>query len=151
MSRGRPKKPIAVHLAEGNPSHLTEAEIEERKEQELVVPFKNVKAPAYLNTKQKRKFTSVSKKLVALGIMTELDVDCLARYIISHDLYLKYTEEINEMLEHVETSLLTLRDVQNMQDKAFKQAQTSARDLGLTITSRCKLVIPTPPEEDDEL
>ena len=40
----------------------------------------------------------------------------------------------------------------NLQDKAFKQCLACARELGLTITSRVKLVIPQPPDdEDDEL
>ena len=44
-----------------------------------------------------------------------------------------------------------LKTVQGMQDKAFRQAQMSARELGLTITARAKLVIPTFPDEDEEL
>ena len=40
----------------------------------------------------------------------------------------------------------------NLQDKAFKQCLACAKELGLTITSRLKLVIPQPPDgEDDEL
>lgn len=147
----RPREPVDLIKAKGK-KHLTKDEYEERKSEELDVPFKDVKAPSYLATKQKRKFRELSKKLLALGIMTELDIDCLARYIISHDLYLKYTGEINHVLEPDEVDLQTLKELQNMQDKTFKQAQAAARDLGLTITSRCKIVIPTPPDdEDDEL
>ena len=92
----------------------------------------------------------IADKLLALGIMTELDIDCLAMYILSHDLYLSYTKTIAQLIK--QNDIAGLKDVQNMQDKAFRQAQTAARDLGLTITSRCRIVIPTPPEtEDDEL
>ena len=42
--------------------------------------------------------------------------------------------------------------VMNLQDKAFRQMVTCARELGLTVTSRLKLAIPPPPDsEDDEL
>ena len=42
--------------------------------------------------------------------------------------------------------------IMNLQDKAFKQCMSCARELGLTITSRCKIVVPTPPDdEEDEL
>lgn len=143
---GRNKKPINLHLAEGNPAHLTKAEIAERKEQELKVPFTDVKPPTYLNAKQKRKFKDIANKLLTLGIMTELDVDCLSRYIISHDLYLSYTEEITSLLEKGQLD----KDLQNMQDKAFRQAQAAAASLGLTITSRCKIVVPIPPDDDDD-
>lgn len=145
---GRNRKPIDLHLAEGNPSHLTKAEIEERKEQELNVPFTNVKAPSYLNKDQKKKFKDISDKLVKLGIMTELDVDCLARYILSQDLYILYTSKMSELIENNE--IIALKDIQIMQDKAFRQAQASAGALGLTITSRCKIVIPALPDDDDD-
>ena len=144
---GRPREPVDLLIAKGK-KHLTKAEIEERKAQEVKVPFVNVKPPAYLDKKQSKKFKEFAKMLLALGIFTELDVDCLARYIISQDLYLKYTEKMAEMIEKDELDMM--KDIQIMQDKAFKQAQTSASSLGLTITSRCKLVVPTPPDDDDD-
>ena len=147
---GRNKKPIDLHLANGNPSHLTKAEIEERQAQELEVPFTDVEPPSYLDKAQKKKFREIAKMLLALGIMTELDVDCLARYVISHDLYLKYTEKVNALLNTDDIDMRDLNTVQNMQDKAFKQASSSASSLGLTITSRCKIVIPLPPDNEDE-
>lgn len=38
----------------------------------------------------------------------------------------------------------------NLQDKAHKQCLACAKELGLTITSRAKLVIPQPPGGDDD-
>ena len=145
---GRNRKPAALLEAEG--AHISKDELQERKDSELKVPFTNVKPPSYLNKSQKKKFNDISDKLVKLGIMTELDVDCLARYVLSQDLYLKYTEEISKALEDDELSITLLKEIQNLQDKAFKQAQSSARDLGLTITSRCKIVVPIAPEDDDD-
>lgn len=142
---GRPRKPVAI-----NKKHFTIEEREKREEEELQVPFTDVKPPTYLNKNQKKKFKDIADKLVKLGIMTELDVDCLARYVLSQDLYLKYTEQITSELEDGEASITLLKEIQNLQDKAFKQAQSSARDLGLTITSRCKIVVPTAPEDDDD-
>ena len=145
---GRPRKPAALLEAEG--AHISKEELQERKDGELKVPFTNVKPPSYLNKDQKKKFKDISDKLVKLGIMTELDVDCLARYVLAQDLYLKYTEQITKELEDGEASITLLKEIQNLQDKAFKQAQSSARDLGLTITSRCKIVVPQAPEDDDD-
>lgn len=145
----RPREPVDLIKAKGR-KHLTKDEYEERKDSELDVPFKDVQPPSYLKKKQKEKFTDIADKLLALGIMTELDVDCLAMYILSHDLYLSYTKTIAQLIK--QNDIAGLKDVQNMQDKAFRQAQTAARDLGLTITSRCRIIIPTPPDtEDDEL
>ena len=39
----------------------------------------------------------------------------------------------------------------NQQDKLFKQLQSCARELGMSVTARGKIIIPQPPEEADEL
>lgn len=140
-------EPIALIEAKGN-AHMSKAEIEQRREQELKVPYTDVTPPEWLNDEQKEKFLHYADMLVALGIMTELDSDCLARYIMSFDLYLLYTKQLKVLLEIGDFE--GLKPVQTMQDKMFKQAQASARDLGLTITSRCKIVVPTPPSTDDD-
>jgi P27 family predicted phage terminase small subunit len=144
---GRPKEPIDLLLSKGK-SHLTKKEIADRKEEEIKVPFKDVEPPEYLTSDQKKKFTDIADKLLAIGIMTELDVDCLAMYVLSHSLYLSYTDIMMDCIRNDDIN--GLKDIQTMQDKAFRQAQTSARDLGLTITSRCKLVVPPPQEDDDD-
>lgn len=144
---GRPKEPIDLLLSKGK-SHLTKKEIADRKEEEIKVPFKDVEPPEYLTSDQKKKFTDIADKLLAIGIMTELDVDCLAMYVLSHDLYLSYTKQMMKLVKNEQIE--GVKEIQIMQDKLFRQAQTSARDLGLTITSRCKLVVPPPQEDDDD-
>ena len=141
-------QPIDLIVAKGK-KHLTKKEIDGRRERELKVPFTDVQPPDFLSAAQKKKFNGIAEKLLALNIMTELDVDCLARYVLAHDMYLAYTNAVTTLIKA--NDLVLLKDMQNLQDKAFKQAQTAARDLGLTITSRCRIVVPQPPEEDDEL
>ena len=143
----RPREPIDLIKAKGK-KHLTKNEYETRKEQEGSVPFTDIKPPTYLTAAQKKKFKEIAEKLVAVGIMSELDVDCLAMYVMSHELYLSYTKIMMELTKDADID--GLKDIQIMQDKAFRQAQTSARDLGLTITSRCKLVLPPVTEDDDD-
>ena len=144
---GRPREPIDL-IKYKNKKHLTSAEYEERKSGELHVPFTEVQPPDYLNTEAQREiFSHYAEMLVSLGIFTELDVDCLARYVLAHELYLTYTSMLLEMDSE---SISVRKDLQNMQDKAFKQAQTAAKDLGLTITSRAKLVVPQPFDPDDD-
>ena len=38
----------------------------------------------------------------------------------------------------------------NLQDKAFKQCLACAKEMGLTVSGRCKLVVPTPPDDEDD-
>ena len=135
----RPREPIELIVAKGK-KHISQAEIQERRAKEIQVPFKEIKPPKYLNAKQKKTFKDLAGKLLAIRIYTELDADALARYIIAQDLYISYTQAINELIE--KGNLVLLKEIQNMQDKAFRQAQSSARDLGLTISSRCRLEVP---------
>lgn len=144
----RHPEPTALIVAKGK-THITPKEAEERQSQELKVPFTDVQAPEYLSAKQKEKFDNIAEKLLALEIMTELDVDCLARYVLAHDVYLAYTSQITKQLKAGD--MKATKEMQNLQDKAFRQAQSAARDLGLTITSRCRIVVPAPAEDDDEL
>ena len=145
---GRMPEPIALIEAKGK-SHMGEDEKEERRRREVHVSFTDVHAPDYLTEEQARKFDYIAGMLLDLGIMTELDVDCLGRYIVAHDLYLGYTKLLTRLAQFADVE--ELGKVQNMQSKAFQQAQTSARDLGLTVTSRCRIQIPPPssPEDDD--
>ena len=48
----------------------------------------------------------------------------------------------NKRKKEVQSDVDTLFKWSNLQDKFFKQCRTCASDLGLTISSRCKLVIP---------
>ena len=151
MSAGRPRKPSALHLAEGNPSHLTKKEIEEYTNSELHVPFTDIKPPEYLvGEKQIEKFNYYAKMLLDLEIFTELDVDCLAQYIMGEQLYLQYTNLLIKLIKSKDYDQLS--KIQSLQDRAFRQCRQCARDLGLTVSARCKLVVPTPADdEDDEL
>ena len=144
---GRPKKPAALLEAEGK-SHMSKSELQDRKESELKVPFTDVTPPSYLSKTQKKKFRDIADKLLAIGIMTELDVDCLAMYVLAFDLYVSYTETLADMIKT--NDLEEMKSVQNLQDKAFRQAHTAARSLCLTITDRCRVTVPPPPSDDDD-
>lgn len=136
----RPREPIDL-LVEKGKKHLTEAEIKERKNAEIKVGNENVIAPDYLSKKQKAEFNQLASELIKVGIMTNLDCDTLARYIIAQANYIKFTKILKKLPANVD-NLYYLEKATNVQDKAFKQCQAAARDLGLTITSRCKLVVP---------
>ena len=94
----RPREPVDLIKAKGK-KHLTKSEYDERKEQELDVPFTDVKPPEYLTgEKSIEKFNRYAKMLLDIGIFTELDVDCLARYIMGEQLYLQYTKLLTRLV-----------------------------------------------------
>ena len=72
------------------------------------------------------------------------DADLLARYIVSEHLYESYTVQLVAVTDPAD-----IKALQIAQDRAFKQAHTSATALGLTVSSRCKLVVPSGGDADD--
>lgn len=136
---GRNKQPIELVIANGK-KHLTKDEINFRRDSEVKPITDDIRAPSYLTAKQKKQFNEIASKLIKLKIMGETDVDALARYIISNDLYLNAVKQLRK--KEVQKDVDTLSKWSNLQDKFFKQCRTCASDLGLTISSRCKLVIP---------
>lgn len=135
----RPRQPIALVQAKGK-KHLTKAEIEAREKSEIKVDFKDVKPPSYLPPNLIDEFNDIANKLLHIGIMTELDEDVLAMHLLSKQSYLQYTSMLSKAVRNNKIS--EMEKLMSLQDKAFKQAMTTANALGLTITGRCKLVMP---------
>ena len=142
------REPVDLIVAKKR-KHFTKKDIEERRAKEVNVPFKNVVAPKYLNKQQKKEFYDIAYKLLEIGVMTELDEDALARYLLVKDEFLVYSKSIRDLLEVGEVGDAIV--LGNQKDKLFKQVRAAAADLGLTITSRCKLVIPQGNNDDVEL
>lgn len=158
MSRGNQKQPIDLILAKGK-KHLTKAEIEERRSTEIHTDYINVTAPEYLNEKQEEEFYKITEILLDIGIITELDEDCLAHYLISNSNYIEYTKKINELniklsktrkLDKKKEYMSQIDLYLTYQDRALKQCRACANDLGLSISSRAKLVMPKPKEKPKE-
>lgn len=145
----RPRQPIELIQAKGK-KHLTKEEVKIRQEQQLKLEPKEeeIVAPNYLTEGLRKEFNEIAKKLLDIGIMTELDNDCLARYLLAKQLYLKYTSLLTK--EVSKGNVEKTEKYMSIQDKAFKQCRASANDLGLTITSRCKLIMPQPKEKIKE-
>lgn len=138
----RPRQPVDLLLYKGK-KNLTKKEIEERKANEVKAKNDNVKPPTYLPSVLKREFKKIASELVDIGIMTNLDVDALARFLIAKKLYLEVTKTLLESPELV----IEDKDIVATHDRLFKQSRVAASDLGLTISSRCKLVIPKKEDE----
>lgn len=163
------RQPIQLVKVKGK-KHLTKAEIEERTREEIKAPCNKVEAPSYLTPNQKRKFTKIAKELLAIDLITNLDIDALARLIISMEKYREVTEEINKqpmmMTVPYDTGekdskgnpIMGGKQVVNgnierlmiIQDRYFRQCRQGAADFGLTVSSRCRLVVPKASEVPKE-
>ena len=153
---GRNKQPLSVIQGKGKSNHLTKNEISKRKkhEEKMRGPTENIHAPSYLTATQKREFVEIADKLVALDIFSELDVDSLARYLDSKHQYIQLIKAMKKIkpVETVELESGGFVTVANesypklirSKNSLFTECRTAANDLGLSITSRLKLVIPEP-------
>ena len=74
--------------------HLTKAEIEARKNAEVVAPNDKVKPPSYLTPEQKKKFRKIAKELLEIKLIANVDCDALARLLIAQDQYIEITQQI---------------------------------------------------------
>ncbi len=136
--------PIELVQARGS-KHLTKAEIEERQAREVKPVTDNIVAPDFLTKKQKDEFYSIAEKLKKLKIMGETDVDALGRYITAKDMYVNAVKQLRKT--EVKNNPFAFEKWLKIQDKLFKQCRASANDLGLSISSRCKLVVPEAKKE----
>lgn len=159
------RQPIQLVEAKGK-KHLTKAEIEERRRTEVQAPSDKVTAPSYLTPSQKKAFRKTVKELRAIDLISNLDVDALARLIVAQEKYREVTQEIGKQPLMMTVEYLTgekdengepikaTKEVVNgnverlmiIQDRYFRQCRQGAADFGLTVSSRCRLVVPKAPD-----
>lgn len=155
------RQPTALVVAKGK-KHLTKAEIAERERTELHAAADKVTPPKWLTKEQKSAFKKIAKALQALEIVANLDVDALARLVVAQTKYIEITEQINALPLMVEVEKDTgkkdedgnpifvkcevvngqLERLAIIQDRYFRQCRQGAADFGLTVSSRCRLVVP---------
>lgn len=161
------RQPISLIQAKGK-KHLTKAEIAERERTEVKAAADKVTAPSYLTAKQKTKFRKIVKELRAIDLVSNLDVDALARLVIAQDKYTEITGELskqplmvtikkpskdedgNEIMIEEEVVNSKVERLAIIQDRYFRQCRQGASDFGLTVSSRCRLVVPKANEEPKE-
>lgn len=144
------RQPIELVVANGR-KHLTKEEIKERSDREVKPITDNIIAPSYLTKKQKDEFYKIADQLQKLKILGETDVDALARYIVANDFYINAIKKMRS--NEVKNDPFKFEAWSKIQERYFKQCRSSANDLGLSISSRCKLVVPAtkdPPKKENK-
>ena len=143
-----PRQPTDVVIANGR-KHLSKTEEAERRAGEVKVsPAKTAKPPKWLPDELRKDFRAVGKRLIAAGLYTDLDADTLARYLIAQSEYLMANSHVHKAYQERDPE--EVEDWSRIQDRHFKQARNCANDLGLTVTSRCRLVVPERRQETED-
>lgn len=134
------RQPTDVVIANGR-KHLSKAEEAERRSREVsVAPAKTAKPPKWLPEQLKKDFRSIGKQLIKAGIYSDLDADTLGRYLVAHQQWLAATAQTQKYLNALDAENAEVWG--RMQERYFKQARNCANDMGLTVTARCRLVVP---------
>lgn len=150
----------SLEVLEGNGrKHLSRSERAARAAGEVRPEApKQIRAPDYLPQNLRDEFRSLARQLKELGLLSGLDYDTLARYLLARQSYLAATREVIALQRGAERAdgsrvvdAEALDVATRIQDRFFKQCRGCANDMGLTVTSRCRLVLPEraqPPEEN---
>ncbi|WP_238886440.1 P27 family phage terminase small subunit [Clostridium sp. YIM B02551] len=95
---GRNAKPIEILVADGK-KHLTKAEIEERKKNEIKVGEKKLICPSYVKNDvlAYKKWKEIIKIYKDIDFVSSGDVGLLARYCMTHSEYLNLCDTRNKL------------------------------------------------------
>ena len=143
-----PRQPTDVVKAKGR-KHLSKAEEAQRRAGEVQVERpKTVKVPKWVPEDLKKEFRALGRKLLAAGLYTDLDADTLGRYLVAQRQYILATQETERALDQRNQEMADSWG--KIQERYFKLARNCANDMGLTVTSRCRLVVPDAPQKGEE-
>lgn len=158
----RPRQSTEVLRANGR-KHLSQSEEAQRRAGEVSVPpAQKIVAPKWMGRgfdeatvkSLQSEFRKLGKKLLEVGLFTELDGDTLAHYLVARHQWELATVEVESRLAASIKNSKELSAWTLIQDRFFSSARKSANEMGLTLTSRCRLVIPEglrrESEEEDE-
>ena len=146
----RPRQPIELLEAKGK-KHLTKKEKTDRKDAEIVPCTEGIMAPNYLSAAEKKQFDLLADQLQKIKIMGETDTEALARYITAQRLYEQAVKDLRKAQKdrpkeadvyELSRWAELLEKLDKRVDRYYKQATSAASKLGLTITDRCRLVVP---------
>lgn len=89
-----PRQSLEVLEGKGR-KHLSRSERAQRAAGEVrPAPPKQLRAPEYLTAELKEQFRALARQLKELGLLSSLDYDTLARYLLARQSYLAATQEV---------------------------------------------------------
>ncbi|MCH3961264.1 MAG: P27 family phage terminase small subunit [Solobacterium sp.] len=133
-----PAKTVAV---EKTKKHLSKAQIQAKKAVKTrVKALKNaIEPPDYLTSDQRKEFDVVVALQAKVGLVSALDVDTIASYVISRDNYYKVSAQMNEL----SVTSDAYGKISRLQDRYFKQMRATQNALGMSPESRNRLSVPS--------
>lgn len=127
--------------------HQTKAEKAARRASEPQADkVKQVRAPVWLPEHLREDFSKLGHELNEVDLLSKLDFDILARYLMSRDAWIAAHRKARDALDMDDAK--EAGTWSRVARTYFDQCQQCASSMGLTISSRCRLVVPKPPEDE---
>ena len=148
------KQPTDVIVASGR-KHLSTAEEDARRDMEVHVPPPDKAVPPkWLPKKLHREFCEIGEILRAAGMYSELDRDVLGQYFLARERWIAADKEAAKAIKSAKSckgddgadaadAAKAARDWAGIQSTYFRQARQCAEVMGLSVSSRCWIVVPT--------
>lgn len=143
-----PRQPTALVKANGR-KHLSKAEEAERLAAEPKVEAPDaVTPPKWLTKRFHAEFLEIGQLLLDAGLYTQLDRDVLGQYFAARDGWLKANKKAAAAIRTGDEKLA--QSWTSVQNTYFKQARQCGEAMGLSVTSRCRLVVPESVKQQTE-
>lgn len=134
------RQPTDLIKANGR-KHLSKAEEAERRSAEVHIPAPtDVTPPKWLAKRFHEEFLEIGEILHGSGLYAELDRDVLGQYFMARDGWLKANKKAAAAIRADDEKLA--QSWATVQNTYFRQARQCAESMGLSVTSRCRLVVP---------
>ena len=142
------RQPTDVVKANGK-KHLSRAEEAQRRAGELEVPAADTATPPkWLPKKHHAEFLELGDRLRGVGIYTELDRDVLGQYFVARECWLKADKRASAAIRDGDEKLA--QSWTTVQNTYFRQVRQCGEAMGLSVTSRCRLVVPRAGQPTEE-
>ncbi len=134
------RQPTELVVAKGR-KHLTRAEEDARRDRDVIMPPADaVTPPGWLPKALHREFREIGELLNGAGLYSELDRDVLGQYFLCRERWAKADRKAAAAIRKDDEKLA--REWTGVQASYFKQARQCAEAMGLSVTSRCRIVVP---------
>lgn len=134
------RQPTELVVANGR-KHLTRTEEDQRRDREVHVPgAERAEPPRWLPKKLHAEFVQVGGILCGAGLYSELDRDALGQYFLARERWQRADKLASAAIRDRDEKLA--KEWTGVQAAYFRQCRQCAEALGLSISSRCRLVVP---------
>ena len=148
MVRGRPPKPTPLRLLEGNPGKRPLNKNEPKPRPRKRTPS----APQNLGEDGKKEWQRVAKELIALGLLTEIDMTALTLYCNAYQRYVDAERrlDVDGMVVSTPNGYLQQSPWLAISNRAYAQMKEIMIQFGMTPAARSRVTVDPKREDEDE-